>query len=140
MVGAGLVWTGTNPGYTRYELEHHLKSAKVKLVISESALLNDILPAAKSCKLREEYVLDLDLIERPRSSGPTFRTWRSLMDYGEAAWDTFDNLVMAKSTPACRLFSSGTTGLPKAASLSHHNLIAQHTLLHEQIPKPYDVS
>ncbi|KAL2834167.1 hypothetical protein BJY01DRAFT_239193 [Aspergillus pseudoustus] len=140
VVGAGLVWTGTNPGYTRYELEHHLKKARAKLIISESALLDDILTVAKSCKIRPEHVLDLDLIDRPRPPVPTFRSWRFLMDYGEADWDTFDSLAMAKSTPACRLFSSGTTGLPKAASLSHHNLIAQHTLLHEQIPRPYDIS
>jgi hypothetical protein len=30
--------------------------------------------------------------------------------------------------------------LPKAAMLSHYNLIAEHMLVYEQVPKPYTVS
>ncbi|THX36379.1 hypothetical protein D6D11_09447 [Aureobasidium pullulans] len=40
------------------------------------------------------------------------------------------------------LFSSGTTGLPKATQISHYNLVAQHVLVHEnpQHPESYPVS
>jgi Long-chain acyl-CoA synthetases (AMP-forming) len=38
------------------------------------------------------------------------------------------------------MFSSGTTGLPKAAIITHYNFIAQHTLTYEiSEPKPYEV-
>lgn len=52
----------------------------------------------------------------------------------------FDDEKTSRNTTAARLFSSGTTGLPKAAVISHYNLIAQHTLVQEVDNKPWDVS
>lgn len=66
-------------------------------------------------------------------------SWIELTQRGEQDWIRFNDKDLAQSTPACLLFSSGTTGLPKAALLSHHNLVAQHTLLQEQVKKPYQV-
>lgn len=53
------------------------------------------------------------------------------MKHGEKDWVRFDDKKTAQSTTAARLFSSGTTGLPKAATLTHYNFVAQHTLVHE---------
>lgn len=69
-----------------------------------------------------------------------YRTWRELLGHGEEDWVRFDDEELCRTTPAARLFSSGTTGLPKAADLSHQNLIAQHTLVHEIDKRPYQAS
>jgi 4-coumarate--CoA ligase len=61
----------------------------------------------------------------------TIRPWTWLLKHGEAHWETFNDRQRAASTTAARLFSSGTTGLPKALDISHYNLVAQHALVFE---------
>lgn len=75
-------------------------------------------------------------------AAPQHFTWRTLLEHGEEDWVRFDDLHTSKNTTAFLMFSSGTTGLPKAAQLSHYDLVAQHTLVHEnpQHPEDYPVS
>lgn len=61
------------------------------------------------------------------------------MKFGEEDWVRFDDLKTAQTTTAARLFSSGTTGLPKAVAITHYNLIAQHELVLGANPRPYPV-
>ena len=68
-----------------------------------------------------------------------FFSWKKLLGYGEEDWVPFDDEDVSKTTTAARLFSSGTTGLPKAAALSHYNLVAQHTLVNEVQESHYKV-
>lgn len=139
MVGAGFVWAGTNPGYTDFELQHHLRTARAKLVLVEPELYDSIRPAANSVGIPDNRVFLFDWLNSGSVPEAQSQSWTTLLQCGEQDWIRFDDEAVAKSTTACLLFSSGTTGLPKAAALSHYNLIAQHTLLQEQVQKPYQV-
>lgn len=68
------------------------------------------------------------------------RSWKELLNNGEEDWVRFDDLNTVRQTTAARLFSSGTTGLPKAVIITHYNLIAQHEIVLSVNSRPYPVS
>ncbi|EMC99102.1 hypothetical protein BAUCODRAFT_154775 [Baudoinia panamericana UAMH 10762] len=138
IIGAGGVWVGTNPSYTSFELHHTLKLSKARFVIAEPELLATIRDPATDLGVRNVFLFDAQSGRRV----PELPHWETLLNHGEAYWVSFDDMATAKSTTAMLLFSSGTTGLPKAAQVSHYNLIAQHTILYENLfrPWPFPVS
>lgn len=136
-VGAGGVFTGTNPSYTHLELSHHLKTARVKFLISEPEILDNLIAAAKDNDISPSRLWVFNTNGRSVPSG--HRAWDELMTHGEEDWLRFNSYETSSTTTAARLFSSGTTGLPKAAVLTHLNLIAQHMAVFEQVTSPYQV-
>ena len=129
IIAAGGIFTGTNPSYTQFELVHHIKTAKTTIFITEPEMLDTALVAAKESKIPLHNIWIFDVLDQKVPDG--FRSFKELLNHGEEDWVRFDDEKTSKETTAARLFSSGTTGLPKAAMLSHYNLIAQHTLVHE---------
>lgn len=101
-------------------------------------MLDSALKAAKECGIPVENVWIFDVLGQELPVG--FRSFKELLSHGEKDWERFDDEETSKSTTAARLFSSGTTGLPKAAALSHYNFVAQHTLVHEINRKTWRVS
>ncbi|KAH6704208.1 4-coumarate-CoA ligase-like protein [Leptodontidium sp. MPI-SDFR-AT-0119] len=128
IIAAGGVFAGTNPSYTQFELEYHIKTSKTTFLITEPEVLGNAMAAAKKCGIPESKVWIFD-VHDPLPQG--FRSWKELLGHGEKGWVRFDDEKTAKKSTAARMFSSGTTGLPKAVVLSHYNFVAQHTLTQE---------
>ncbi|KAJ5688520.1 hypothetical protein N7462_002912 [Penicillium macrosclerotiorum] len=138
IIGAGGIFTGSNPAYTPMELGHHIKASESKFLISEPEILKNILKAAEQTGIPEENIWIFDnLGQSIPSSG---KSWNELRKFGEQDWIRFNDLETAQTTTAARLFSSGTTGLPKAVTITHYNLIAQHELVLGADPRPYPIS
>ncbi|OXV05486.1 hypothetical protein Egran_06746 [Elaphomyces granulatus] len=135
IIGAGGVYTGTNPAYTSFELQHHLKTAKTRFIISEPEVLGPVLVAIREANIPPGNIWIFDVLGQQLPPG--IPSWKELLTHGEEDWLRFDNLKTAQETTAARLFSSGTTGLPKAVVISHRNLVAEHELVFEVNQRPY---
>lgn len=138
IIGAGGVFTGSNPAYTPNELAHHIKTSESKFLISEPGILNPLLDAAEQSGIPKQNVWIFDNLGQSVPDG--MKSWKELLTFDEDDWIRFDDLESARKTTAARLFSSGTTGLPKAVTITHFNLIAQHELVLGANPRPYAVS
>lgn len=135
---AGLILVNINPAYRTHELEYSLNKVGCRALVLPRrfktshylAILAELAPelaasepgqlhAARLPKLREVVLLD-DQAE------PGTRSWSQLATLGDAAAMqrlhalaatlNFDDAVNIQ-------FTSGTTGAPKGATLTHHNII-----------------
>ncbi|KAF2763696.1 acetyl-CoA synthetase-like protein [Teratosphaeria nubilosa] len=138
VIAAGGVFAGTNPAYTPHELAHTMRTAKIKFVLTQPELLGPTLKGTQEADISRDRVIIFNPNGAKAPEG--FLQWKDLLSRGETDWLRFDDFQTATRTEAARLFSSGTTGLPKAASLSHRNLVAQHTLVFEAVPRPWKAS
>lgn len=102
------------------QIEHVLRSADPRAVIVEAAFLERLLEARESAGSTAQVVV----VDGDAPSGTL-----SLDDLGSRGEAGFDVEAAARAvTPddvLCLIYSSGTTGPPKAVELTHHNLLSQ---------------
>ncbi|KAK5957216.1 hypothetical protein OHC33_001587 [Knufia fluminis] len=135
IIGAGGIHVGTNPSYTTAELSHALRLSHAKFVLSEPELLPNITDAIRETAANTKlFVLDT----LPSQSVPSGHiSWRALLNHGETPWLRFDDATKSRDTVAQLYYTSGTTGLPKCAMVTHRNIVSQHQLFFEASPRPY---
>lgn len=115
----GAILVNINPAYRAHELRYVLGQAGIRLLIAApafktsdyAAMIDEVRP---ECPELEQVVL-LDSTE-----------WRDLFATGRAADpDLLATAQSALSTddPINIQYTSGTTGFPKGATLSHHNIL-----------------
>jgi 4-coumarate--CoA ligase len=130
---------GCNPSYTSIELEHLYGSAKTRWVIVEADLLDNIMPALMAHRIPASSVLIFDAAEGSTQSAG-FKSWTTLLQSGEQDWIRFNDRETSTTTRAALLSTSGTTGLPKLAALSHYAHVSAGVAMSHMDKKPYEVS
>jgi acyl-CoA synthetase (AMP-forming)/AMP-acid ligase II len=151
IIGAGAVYMGSNPASPAYELNHVFTTAQPRLVIASADALLTVLEVCPERGMSKDqiYLLDSNTIKSivkdvrdcqlhtdqvNQSNTNTPRSLLHLLNNGESNWHTFEETTASKTTPAVMFLTSGTSGTPKAAVLSHNSMIAQHLSAQYDVP------
>ncbi len=138
---AGLIIVNVNPMYTAYELVHQVSDAGAETIIvlanfahtvQRALVLNaplkniivtelgDLFPLPKA--LLTDFVVKYIQRKIPAWSIPNAIFFKDAMARGRKL--NLENVVLKGSDIAFFQYTGGTTGIPKAAMLSHRNMIA----------------
>ena len=114
---AGAVYLPLNPAYPERELEYFLGDAAPRLVVARPESLNGLSGPCERHGAGEPLTLGT------HADG-------TLVEASRAMPDRFDTVERRSDDLAALLYTSGTTGQPKGAMLTHANLFSNAQVLH----------
>ncbi len=130
------MFVGSNPGFKELELTSLLESSEASLIITAPDLLPTLKTVTEELKIPDSSVL---IFAEDHDIPHGFQSWKELLQHGEDDWVQFDDAKTANETPACLVTTSGTTGMPKMAVLSHHAWVALNCVVDDPNSKPYEI-
>ncbi|CRK61304.1 Acetoacetyl-CoA synthetase / Long-chain-fatty-acid--CoA ligase [Alloactinosynnema sp. L-07] len=110
----GAILVNINPAYRVHELEYVLNQAGVRTLIAAPAFkTSDYSAMIEEVKPKCAGLVDVVLIGQ--------ESWDELVEGG--AGQDLDGIELSADDPINIQYTSGTTGFPKGATLSHHNIL-----------------
>ncbi|KAJ5733976.1 hypothetical protein N7493_002762 [Penicillium malachiteum] len=130
--------SGASPAYNIEEMTYALKTSDAKIFMTTVSALPVAIPAAENAGISRDRII---LLEGKQEG---FETIHDLISFGRNQHD--DQVASWKikkgetNKDLCGFlsFSSGTTGLPKAVMISHHNVMAQCLQVTQLTPKDHN--
>ncbi|KAJ5730827.1 uncharacterized protein N7483_005335, partial [Penicillium malachiteum] len=129
--------SGASPAYNVEEMTYALRISDAKIFMTTESALPVAIPAAQNAGISRDRII---LLEGTQEG---FETIHDLIAFGQNQRDDqVPSLKVKKGESNKDLcgflsFSSGTTGLPKAVMISHHNVIAQCLQVTQLTPKDH---
>ncbi|MDQ2812782.1 MAG: AMP-binding protein [Actinomycetota bacterium] len=113
----GAILVNINPAYRTSELEFVLnQSGATLLVAAEKLKTSDYAQMIAEVRPRCRSLSDVVLLGSPR--------WQELLEHGrQADRAALERIELDIDDPINIQYTSGTTGFPKGATLSHHNIL-----------------
>ena len=145
---AGAIAVNTNPTYTARELAHQMKDSGAETIVMLSPFYERLQKVRDEVPTKNVIITDVPEYVKGLFKGLTERTLRKegmMVDVPEGNgvyhWQTF--MAMGGSAPDVTInpddvalfqYTGGTTGVPKAAMLTHRNLVANAMQVAAWIP------
>jgi acyl-CoA synthetase (AMP-forming)/AMP-acid ligase II len=124
MVGA--VWMGLNPRYRRHELLQILRDARPRVLFTQTDSLSDLGP--EIIAVLDEIGDDLNrlvLLDDGHLGRHSGVAYSNFMDGAGQTTELARRGIRSGRDPVLLVYTSGTTGTPKGALLTHEGLIAR---------------
>ncbi|KAK4501166.1 hypothetical protein PRZ48_006972 [Zasmidium cellare] len=102
------------------EMEHQLRVTYAKWVFVEPEFLDEVVTAAAKVGLAKSNILIFDVQDHTSREG--FKTFSQILKADESRYRP---LEIDEKQPCDRYLTSGSTGLPKAAEMSHGAMISR---------------
>ncbi|OJD18945.1 hypothetical protein AJ78_01057 [Emergomyces pasteurianus Ep9510] len=135
-IRAGGVVSGASPAYNVDEMTYALKTAGAKFLMTMPTSIAVAAQAAKNAGIPKDRVFLLEgEIDGYTTMGQLLNIGRSYGPDGQAKSFKIPRGKTNKDVCGFLSFSSGTTGLPKAVMIAHHNVIAQCLQIRQRVGK-----
>ena len=124
-VSIGAAAVGMNAWWTGPEMEYGLSDSRPKVLIADDERLERVLPHLDA--LRAAAPLHVIAVRTDRELPDDASRWEDVVDPATAP-DELPPATIDPDDDACIFYTSGTTGFPKGAQLTHRGSV--HNLLH----------